>query len=101
MLLCLASSIAVLSMSAQGTVTSSTTNNNNDMLFYASPAMADSQKIVTDAGLIPEVAALGMSYSIPQYIVECLATQADLSQGDANKTKEGRAQNRRVEILVQ
>lgn len=90
LLLCLASSIAVLSMSAQGTVTSSTTNNNNDMLFYASPAMADSQKIVTDAGLIPEVAALGMSYSIPQYIVECLATQADLSQGDANKTKEGR-----------
>ena len=89
LLLCLASSFVALTMSAQGVVTFVQTSNDNDMLFYASPAMADSQKIVTDAGLIPEVAALGMSYSIPQYIVECLATKADLSQGDANKAKAG------------
>ena len=90
-LLFIASSFAVLSMSAQGTLTFSQTNNDNDMLFYASPTMAAPQKIVTDAGLVPEVSEMGYNYSIPLYVVECLATKADLSKGNPNVSKDGAA----------
>lgn len=88
-LLMLVSSLMALSMSATSIVTFSHVNNNNDMLFYATQSTPDSQKIVTDAGMVPAVAAMGMSYSIPQYIVECLATKADLNRGNANLSKEG------------
>src|SRR3712207_6320416 len=87
-------------MNAQnGVVTFTTVDNTNDMLYYASPSMPDSQKIVTDAGLIPAVAAQGLSYSIPQYIVECLATKADMSKGDATKNKTGFATRTAVPAL--
>jgi len=74
---------------AQNTLEFSTVNNENDMLYYASPQMDEPQKIVTDAGLIPEVQDQGLSYSIPKYIVECLASKNDLSKGDASVVKEG------------
>lgn len=74
---------------AQNTLEFSTVNNENDMLYYASPQMDEPQKIVTDAGLIPEVQGMDLSYSIPMYIVECLVSNNDLNKGDANAHKEG------------
>lgn len=76
---------------AQNSLEFSTVNNENDMLYYASPQMDEPQKIVTDAGLIPEVQGMDLSYSIPKYIVECLASSNDLNKGDASAVKDGAA----------
>lgn len=81
--------LAYAGANAQNSLEFTTVNNENDMLYYASPQMDEPQKIVTDAGLIPEVQDQGLSYSIPKYIVECLASKNDLSKGDANAVKEG------------
>ena len=81
--------LAFVGANAQNTLEFTTVNNENDMLYYASPQMDEPQKIVTEAGLIPEVQGMGLSYSIPKYIVECLVSNNDLSKGDANAVKEG------------
>ena len=81
--------LAYAGANAQNSLEFTTVNNENDMLYYASPQMDEPQKIVTDAGLIPEVQDQGLSYSIPKYIVECLASKNDLSKGDASAVKEG------------
>lgn len=81
--------LAFAGANAQNTLEFTTVNNENDMLYYASPQMDEPQKIVTEAGLIPEVQGMGLSYSIPKYIVECLVSNNDLSKGDANAVKEG------------
>lgn len=81
--------LAFVGSNAQNTLEFTTVSNENDMLYYASPQMEEPQKIVTDAGLIPEVQGMDLSYSIPKYIVECLVSNNDLNKGDANAVKEG------------
>ena len=81
--------LAFAGANAQNSLEFTTVSNETDMLYYASPQVDEPQKIVTDAGLIPEVQDQGLSYSIPKYIVECLASKNDLSKGDASAVKEG------------
>lgn len=89
LLLLLTSLLAFAGSYAQNTLEFTTVSNENDMLYYASPQMEEPQKIVTDAGLIPEVQGMDLSYSIPKYIVECLVSNNDLNKGDANAVKDG------------
>ena len=81
--------MAFAGTNAQNSLEFTTVSNENDMLYYASPQMDEPQKIVTDAGLIPEVQGMDLSYSIPKYIVECLVSNNDLNKGDANAVKDG------------
>ena len=85
-------------MAGDGTITFKTVNNEKDMLFYASKARPDSQKIVTDLIIIPQIAAIpemvaedkeGKNASCPEYYVECTATKNDFKKGDPNAKKEG------------
>ena len=91
-------------MAGDGTITFKTVNNQSNMLFYASPTVPDSQKIFTDARLIPEIAEIikkeaeeewggedpyGDIYSFPEWYVECIVTKGDFSQGDLSVTKAG------------
>lgn len=88
-LLLLTCLLAFAGTNAQNSLEFTTVSNENDMLYYASPQMDEPQKIVTDAGLIPEVQGMDLSYSIPKYIVECLVSNNDLNKGDANAVKDG------------
>ena len=88
-LLLLTCLMAFAGTNAQNSLEFTTVSNENDMLYYASPQMDEPQKIVTDAGLIPEVQGMDLSYSIPKYIVECLVSNNDLNKGDANAVKDG------------
>ncbi len=85
-------------MADDGAITFKTVNNQSNMLFYASPALPDSQRIATDVLLMPEVApffkdeidqGVRSAFGFSQFIVECMATKKDLSQGDADAKKVG------------
>ncbi len=92
---------AAAAMANDGTITFKTVNNQNNMLFYASPTMPDSQKIITDIILLPEIAEMvkqeeqesGQPYdnigSFPIWYVECITTKGDLAQGDPTAIKAG------------